>query len=86
MKHNGKPIRGGAFAVAKNKDEDRAISSITQVNSLVDGSKLWPPKFARMVSLRCLTMKNPRNFLRLSKRDARHFSIASRWAGAGINT
>ncbi|CAE8581762.1 unnamed protein product, partial [Polarella glacialis] len=48
-KHRGKALWGGSFAVAKNAEEDRAISALCPLNELVDKSRLWGPKFARMV-------------------------------------
>ena len=73
---------GGSFAVGKNKDEDRAISAVCQVNELIDKSKLWAPKLARMGALRCLALSGNRK-LRIYKKDARHFfhflRIGKRW-------
>jgi len=81
-KVKGKPLYGGAFAVAKNADEDRAISALCPLNALVDVDKLWVPKFAIMPAMRAMTLATGHK-LRVYKKDARHFfhflKIGKRW-------
>ena len=82
FKIKGRPLYSGAFAVAKNSDEDRAISALCPLNALVDQTKLWVPKFAIMSSMRAMTLSQTKQ-LRVYKKDARHFfhflRIGSRW-------
>ena len=49
-KIKGKPLFSGAFAVAKNADEDRAISALCPLNAMVDSDKIWVLRFALMPS------------------------------------
>ena len=72
FKHRGVPVVNGTFAVAKNSTEDRAISALCPTNDLIDASKLWRPKFARMSVFGTLAVR-PGMRLRLYKRDARHY-------------
>ena len=82
FKHKGKPLLNGAFAVGKNEEEDRAISNLVPLNALIDTSKFWKPVFARVPSLRVVTVRQGKR-LRTSKRDARHFfhqlAVGRRW-------
>ena len=82
FKFKGRPLYSGAFAVAKNEDEDRAISALCPLNALVDVSKLWKPRFAIMSMLRTLRLQ-PGRLLRIYKKDARHFfhflRVGHRW-------
>lgn len=81
-KVKGKPLFSGAFAVAKNADEDRAISALCPLNAMVDSDKIWVPRFALMPSLRAMTLRESKR-LRIYKKDARHFfhflKIGKRW-------
>ena len=81
-KIKGKTLYSGAFAVAKNLDEDRAISALCPLNTLVDATKLWKPRFAIMSAMRCMRLP-PCKLLRVYKKDARHFfhflKIGHRW-------
>lgn len=82
FKIKGKPLFSGAFAVAKNIEEDRAISALCPLNALVDQRKLWVPKFAIMSSMRAMTLARDKQ-LRVYKKDARHFfhflRVGTRW-------
>ena len=82
FKHRGVPAINGTFAVAKNSAEDRAISALCPTNDLIDASKLWRPKFARVSVFRTLVVR-PGMRLRLYKRDARHYyhmlRVGRRW-------
>ena len=82
-KIKGRPLYGGAFAVAKNQEEDRAISALCPLNALVDPRKLWKPRFAIMSAMRCMRLE-PFKLLRVYKKDARHFfhflRIGHRWS------
>lgn len=81
-KFKGKPLYSGAFAVAKNSEEDRAISALCPLNALVNTQKMWKPRFAIMSTIRALRI-SPERFLRVYKKDARHFfhylRIGHRW-------
>ena len=82
-KIKGRPLYSGAFAVAKNQEEDRAISALCPLNALVDPRKLWKPRFAIMSAMRCMRLE-PFKLLRVYKKDARHFfhflRIGHRWS------
>ena len=81
-KHRGVPVVNGTFAVAKNSTEDRAISALCPTNDLIDASKLWRPKFARVSAFRTLAVR-PGMRLRLYKWDTRHYyhmlRVGRRW-------
>ena len=81
-KIKGRPLFSGAFAVAKNSEEDRAISALCPLNALVDSDKIWVPRFAMMPSLRAMTLEETKR-LRIFKKDARRFfhflKIGKRW-------
>ena len=78
-------LLGGAFAVPKDADEDRAISAVCAVNEWVAPQKLWSPRFARMVALRCYRLPARRR-LYVSKVDARHVSMRCGSAIAGASS
>ena len=65
-------LLSGAFAVPKDKIEDRAISALTPLNEMIVPEYVWLPKFARMSALRCLYV-GAGSELRVSKRDARGY-------------
>ena len=82
FKHRGAPIINGAFAVAKSMSEDRAISNLVPLNTLISKKVFWKPVFARMPSLRTLYLKTGK-IVRMAKRDCRHFfhqlAVGRRW-------
>ena len=80
-KHRGRILAGGAFAVAKDFDEDRFVSDLP-VNELLDPQRLPRPTFAYVPRFRTLRVR-PGWSIRVSKRDARHYfhrlRIGRRW-------
>ena len=84
-KFKGKPLFSSAFAVAKNAEEDRAISALCPLNALVDTGKMWKPRFAIMSSIRAMHI-SPERCLRVYKKDARHFFTTSELGTGGTST
>ena len=71
MKHHGRAVMAGGFAVPKSDVEDRTISPM-DLNELLDRRRLCRPRFAYVPLLRSCTAPREGRLL-VSKRDARHF-------------